>query len=144
MLREVAKHKTVEEIHICEIDEVAVFLFTSKFLFLYLQPPFPYSPHTHTHKHTQRVIEVSKRYFPQTAVGFSSPKVKVHIQDGAEFMQQCVGQFDVIISDVSDPAGEDNSLVPRPSLFLDCVHYNLPLGSTVNANQLSEVKCFPG
>ena len=71
------------------------------------QPP----PPQHTHTHTQRVIEVSKRYFPQTAVGFSSPKVKVHIQDGAEFMQQCAGQFDVIISDVSDPAGEDNSLV---------------------------------
>ena len=60
--------------------------------------------------HIQRVIEVSKRYFPQTAVGFSSPKVKVHIQDGAEFMQQCVGQFDVIITDSSDPIGEDSSI----------------------------------
>ena len=37
VLREVVKHKTVEEIHICEIDEVSDFLFTCKFLFLYLQ-----------------------------------------------------------------------------------------------------------
>ena len=98
MLREVAKHRTVEEIHICEIDEVSLpanFCFSIVELLL--------SKHTHI----QRVIEVSKCYLPQTAVGFSSPKVKVHIQDGAEFMQQCAGQFDVIITDSSDPIGED-------------------------------------
>ena len=104
VLREVAKHKTVDEIHICEIDEVSVFLFTCKFLFLYFQTLF-FSFQTHTY--IQRVIEVSKRYLPQTAVGFSSPKVKVHIQDGEEFMQQCAGQFDVIITDSSDPIGEE-------------------------------------
>ena len=78
------------------------FCSTSAYKF-YLQTLF-FLPHTHT----QRVIKVSKRYLPQTAVGFSSPKVKVHIQDGAEFMQQCTGQFDVIITDSSDPIGEDN------------------------------------
>ena len=104
VLREVAKHKTVDEIHICEIDEVSVFLFTCKFPFLYFQTLF-FSFQTHTH--IQRVIEVSKCYLPQTAVGFSSPKVKVHIQDGEEFMQQCAGQFDVIITDSSDPIGEE-------------------------------------
>ena len=104
MLREVVKHKTVEEIHICEIDEVSVFLFTCKFQFHSLQTLL-FSFQTHTY--IQRVIEVSKRYLPQTAVGFSSPKVKVHIQDGAEFMQQCAEQFDVIITDSSDPIGED-------------------------------------
>ena len=103
VLREVAKHKTVDEIHICEIDEVSVFLFTCKFLFLYFQTLSSFLPNTHI----QRVIEVSKRYLPQTAVGFSSPKVKVHIQDGEEFMQQCAGQFDVIITDSSDPIGEE-------------------------------------
>ena len=101
VLREVAKHKTVEEIHSCEIDEVSVFLITSKFLSLYFFLLNVY---------LQRVIEVSKRYLPQTAVGFSSPKVRVHIQDGAEFMQQCAGQFDVIITDSSDPIGEDSHI----------------------------------
>ena len=85
VLREVAKHKTVEEIHSCEIDEVRVCLFTCKFLSPYFQTIFL------PNAYLQRVIEVSKRYLPQTAVGFSSPKVKVHIQDGAEFMQQCAG-----------------------------------------------------
>ena len=40
VLREVAKHKTVEEIHICEIDEVSVCLFTCKFLFILNLLPF--------------------------------------------------------------------------------------------------------
>ena len=118
VLREIAKHKTVEEIHICEIDEVSVCLFTCKFLFILNRLPFvPLPTPSHKRMHIQRVIEVSKRYFPQTAVGFSSPKVKVHIQDGAEFMQQCTGQFDVIISDISDPAGEGSTLPARPSRF---------------------------
>ena len=110
VLREVAKHKTVEDIHICEIDEVSVCLATlsfcspANFCFSIFKLSF-FFPSKHTH--IQRVIEVSKRYLPQTAVGFSSPKVKVHIQDGAEFMQQCTGQFDVIITDSSDPIGKD-------------------------------------
>ena len=105
MLREVAKHRIVEEIHSCEIDEVSVCLPTNSCFSIFKLSFFPSK-----HMHIQRVIEVSKRYLPQTAVGFSSPKVKVHIQDGAEFMQQCAGQFDVIITDSSDPIGEDSSI----------------------------------
>ena len=49
VLREVAKHKTVDEIHIWEINEVSVFLFTCKFLFLYFQTLcFSFQTHTHT------------------------------------------------------------------------------------------------
>ena len=51
------------------------------------------------------MIEVSKQFLPQTAVGFSSPKVHVHIQDGMEFMAQHKAEFDVIITDSSDPIG---------------------------------------
>ena len=48
VLREVAKHKTVEEIHICEIDEVSVFLFTGKFLSIFKLSCFSFQTHTHT------------------------------------------------------------------------------------------------
>ena len=54
----------------------------------------------------QRVIELSKQFLPQTGVGFSSPKVHVHIQDGVEFMAQCKRKFDVIITDSSDAVGK--------------------------------------
>ncbi len=53
----------------------------------------------------QRVIELSKQYLPHMGVGYSNPKVHVHIQDGAEFMKANQDSFDVIITDSSDPIG---------------------------------------
>ncbi|XP_064385005.1 uncharacterized protein LOC135333909 isoform X2 [Halichondria panicea] len=82
VLREVAKHSTVEEIHLCEIDE--------------------------------KVIEVSKKYLPMTAVGFSDPRVKVHIQDGNVFLEDNKGKFDVIITDSSDSSGLASVLFEKP------------------------------
>ena len=53
----------------------------------------------------QRVIEVSKKYLPFMSTGFSDPRVKVHIEDGSEFLCQNKDRFDVIITDSSDPIG---------------------------------------
>jgi spermidine synthase len=44
---------------------------------------------------------------PTLAVGFQHRKVKVHVGDGFEFMKQHANEFDVIITDSSDPEGED-------------------------------------
>lgn len=78
VLREIAKHPGVEEIHICEID--------------------------------QMVIDVSKKYLPSLASGYSDPRVQVHVMDGAIFMAENKGQFDVIITDSSDPEGPAETL----------------------------------
>ena len=51
------------------------------------------------------VIEVSKKYLPDMASSFDNPKLKLHIMDGFEFMGQHQGEFDVIITDSSDPIG---------------------------------------
>lgn len=40
------------------------------------------------------------------AVGYSSPKLTLHVGDGFEFMKQNQDAFDVIITDSSDPMGE--------------------------------------
>lgn len=53
----------------------------------------------------QRVIEVSKEYLPTMAIGYKDPRVKVHVQDGAEFLVDHKESFDVIITDSSDPIG---------------------------------------
>ena len=53
----------------------------------------------------QRVVELSKQYLPQLSCGFSDARVSVHYQDGAEFMMQHPNQFDIIITDSSDPIG---------------------------------------
>ena len=56
-----------------------------------------------------RVVEVSKKYLPFMACGFDSPKVHLTIGDGFEFMKNHREQFDVIITDSSDPVGESSN-----------------------------------
>ncbi|XP_026222606.1 spermidine synthase [Anabas testudineus] len=56
------------------------------------------------------VINVSKKYLPAMAKGFSSPKLTLHVGDGFEFMKQNQDAFDVIITDSSDPVGPAESL----------------------------------
>lgn len=38
--------------------------------------------------------------------GLSDPRVKIHIQDGIEFIAQHTQEFDVIITDSTGPFGE--------------------------------------
>ncbi|KAG2459298.1 EXOSX protein, partial [Polypterus senegalus] len=74
VLREVIKHRSVESVVQCEIDE--------------------------------DVINVSKKFLPEMAKGFFSPKLTLNVGDGFEFMKQNQDAFDVIITDSSDPVGE--------------------------------------
>nr|CAD7446928.1 unnamed protein product [Timema bartmani] len=52
-----------------------------------------------------RVIEVSKKFLPFMSVGYSSPKLSLFVEDGFKFMMQHKEEFDVIITDSSDPIG---------------------------------------
>ncbi|CAO2590034.1 Spermidine synthase, partial [Lemmus lemmus] len=56
------------------------------------------------------VIEVSKKFLPGMAIGYSSSKLTLHVGDGFEFMKQNQDAFDVIITDSSDPMGPAESL----------------------------------
>ncbi|XP_017466682.1 PREDICTED: spermidine synthase-like isoform X3 [Rhagoletis zephyria] len=58
----------------------------------------------------ERVIELSKKYFPSMACGFQSPKLKLTIGDGFAYMKEHENEFDVIITDSSDPVGPAQSL----------------------------------
>lgn len=51
------------------------------------------------------VIELSKKYLPQMAEGFASSKVNINIGDGFEYLRNHLSEFDVIITDSSDPDG---------------------------------------
>ncbi|KAJ1973928.1 putrescine aminopropyltransferase [Dimargaris verticillata] len=51
------------------------------------------------------VITVSKKYLPTLAIGYEHPKVSVHIGDGVKFLANHSEEFDVIITDSSDPVG---------------------------------------
>ncbi len=69
-----------------------------------------------------------------TAVGFSDPRVSVHVQDGNVFLENNKNRFDVIITDSSDSSGKtmyldkgDSIIIALlGSLFLSlCVHQGL-------------------
>lgn len=51
------------------------------------------------------VVDVSKKFIPQTSSELENPKVKLLIQDGVQFMKESTEQFDVIIVDSSEPIG---------------------------------------
>lgn len=65
-----------------------------------------------------KVLEVSKKYLPSMGVGLDHPKVTLNIGDGFQFLKQHSGQFDVIITDSSDPVG------PAECLFQES-YFNL-------------------
>ncbi|XP_020291288.1 spermidine synthase [Pseudomyrmex gracilis] len=57
-----------------------------------------------------RVIEVCRQYFPHLSLGLNNPKVNVSPGDGFEFLQHHQGEYDVIITDSSDPVGPAENL----------------------------------
>ena len=52
-----------------------------------------------------KVVEVSKRHFPQLCAGLSDPRARVVYQDGKDFIAGTKEKFDVIVLDLSDPVG---------------------------------------
>lgn len=90
----------------------------------------------------EAVPRVSKLFLPHMAAGFNDPRVTVHIGDGFKFLDDKKGEFDVIITDSSDPVGPANSLFQKPYFQLlkeslkpggsistqgECVWLHLPL-----------------
>ena len=66
----------------------------------------------------EAVPRVSKAFLPHMAAGFDDPRVTVHIGDGFKFLDDKKCEFDVIITDSSDPVGPANSLFQcgRPTI----------------------------
>ncbi|XP_039069569.1 spermine synthase-like [Hibiscus syriacus] len=61
------------------------------------------------------VIDVSKKFFPELAVGFEDPRVHLHVGDAIEFLRHVPkAKYDAIIVDSSDPVGPAQELVEKP------------------------------
>jgi len=67
----------------------------------------------------ERVVEASKRFFPQVASALNDPRLNLYIADGIEFARGNHGPYDVIIVDSSDPVG------PAEPLFTVDFYRNL-------------------
>ncbi|MDI6710141.1 MAG: polyamine aminopropyltransferase [Thermoanaerobacterales bacterium] len=61
----------------------------------------------------ERVVEVSKQYLPELAVGFEHPKAEVFIGDGIRYVSERKDTFDVILCDSTDPIGPSVGLFSR-------------------------------
>jgi len=61
----------------------------------------------------EAVVRLSRQYLPHMAVGLDHPKSKVHIGDGFKFLEDYKNEFDVIITDSSDPEGPAEALFQK-------------------------------
>jgi len=75
------------------------------------------------------VIKYSKQYLPTLAMGYDDPRVTLKIMDGAKFMEENQDNFDVIITDSSDPIGPASVLFETP--FYDAMHKSLRGGGII-------------
>lgn len=53
----------------------------------------------------RRVVETSIEYLPEIACGLSDPRVEVLYEDGIKYVQAHKNEFDIIITDSTDPIG---------------------------------------
>jgi spermidine synthase len=62
----------------------------------------------------EAVIRLSKKYLPGMSLGFEHPNVEVIVGDGFKFLEDKKNEFDVIITDSSDPEGPAEALFQKP------------------------------
>jgi spermidine synthase len=53
----------------------------------------------------QKVVDYSRKYFPAFGDPWSDPRAKLLVRDAFGYLEENPGQFDVIISDTTDPIG---------------------------------------
>ncbi|OMO88233.1 Spermidine/spermine synthases family [Corchorus capsularis] len=76
------------------------------------------------------VVDVSKRFFPNVAVGYEDSRVNLHIGDGVEFLKAVPqGTYDAVIVDSSDPIGPAEELFKKS--FFELVAKALRPGGVV-------------
>ena len=59
----------------------------------------------------EQVVEVCRKYLPQTSCRLDDPRVEIHYEDGLRFVRSREDQYDLIIVDSTDPFGPDRKSV---------------------------------
>lgn len=59
------------------------------------------------------VVEIAKKYLPQTACRLEDPRVHIYYEDGLRFIRSADEAYDLIIVDCSDPAGPGEGLFTK-------------------------------
>lgn len=61
----------------------------------------------------KEVVEVCRKYLPQTACKLDDPRVKIHFEDGLKFVRSKENTYDLIIVDSTDPFGPGEGLFTK-------------------------------
>lgn len=61
----------------------------------------------------EKVIEASKKFFPEMSNSFEDKRVEIVISNGADYVINTQEKFDIIIIDSSDPVGPSKSLFKK-------------------------------
>jgi len=61
----------------------------------------------------RRVTEVSKKFFPDLAVGFNDPRTRLIFRDAYDFIKETNDKFDIVIVDSTDPIGHAKKLFEK-------------------------------
>ena len=60
-----------------------------------------------------QVIEVCKKFLPQTSCKMDDPRVHIYVEDGLKFVRRHADEYDLIIVDSTDPFGPGEGLFTR-------------------------------
>src|SRR6478735_7116233 len=77
----------------------------------------------------EAVVRLSKEHLPSMACGFEHPKSKTHVGDGFKFLDDYKNEFDVIITDSSDPDGPAEALFQKS--YFQLLHDALREGGVI-------------
>ncbi|WP_434311125.1 polyamine aminopropyltransferase [Hominifimenecus sp. rT4P-3] len=59
------------------------------------------------------VVEVCRKYLPQTSCSLNDPRLTIHFEDGLRFIRSKENRYDLIIVDSTDPFGPGEGLFTR-------------------------------
>jgi spermidine synthase len=68
----------------------------------------------------EKVVEVSKKFFPALSCSFNEPRLNLMIRDGVKYAAECRETYDVILVDSTDPKGPAVALISEP-FFRSCL-----------------------
>ncbi|MCO7174944.1 polyamine aminopropyltransferase [Sporolactobacillus kofuensis] len=81
-----------------------------------------------------KVIEVCKKYLPQTACKLDDPRVSIHYADGLKFVRSKKNEYDLIIVDSTDPFGPGEGLFTK-EFYGNCFKALTEKGAMVNQHE---------
>ena len=85
----------------------------------------------------EAVIRLSKKYLPGMSIGFQHPNVTTHVGDGFQFLRERKNEFDVIITDSSDPEGPAENLFQKP--YFELLYAALKEGGVITTQGCSSL-----